>query len=106
MFINRTSRVHAFALPKGGFTVAINALGKTLLTREGQSRVASVERAGQARVFNIITDGSHTYRADGVWALGVGEAESHIDMATWNKIGDTLDMADNLDERKNQQGVM
>ncbi len=89
-FTARNSRVHAYALPAGGFVVAIHALGKTLLTTAGKGKVISVEDAGTATVFNIITNGSHTYRADGIWALGVGEAERHVSMATWNRIGDKL----------------
>lgn len=86
----RNSRVHAFALPAGGFVVAINALGKTIRTDNGTAKVTSIVPDGMARVFNVITDGSHTYRADGVWALGVGEAERTISMHKWNEIGDSL----------------
>jgi hypothetical protein len=89
-FTARNSRVHAFALPAGGFVVAIHALGKTLLTTTGKGKVISVEDAGVETVFNIITNGSHTYRADGIWALGVGEAERCVSMSTWNRIGDKL----------------
>jgi hypothetical protein len=74
-FVSRSSDVHAFALPHGGFVVAIHALGKNIRTKTGTSKVIKVTRDGVARVFNVITDGSHTYRADGIWALGVGEAE-------------------------------
>ncbi len=86
-YVARNSRVHAYALPKGGFVVAIHAYGKTILTADGPSKVVSVKEDGEDTVFNIITNGSHTYRADGVWALGVGEAERHVSMETWNKIG-------------------
>jgi hypothetical protein len=86
----RNSRVHAFALPAGGFVVAIHALGKTLLTTTGTGKVISVEDDGVDTVFNVITNGSHTYRADGIWALGVGEAERYVSMDTWNRIGDGL----------------
>jgi hypothetical protein len=86
----RNSRVHAFALPHGGFVVAIHSLGKTIRTDSGTAKVISVENDGLAKVFNVITDGSHTYRADGVWALGVGEAERTISMQKWNDIGDSL----------------
>lgn len=89
-FISRSSRVHAFAQPIGGFVVAVHAMGKTVLTASGRSRVVAVEWDGEARVYNVITDGSHTYRADGIWALGVGEAERQVPMETWDKIGDRL----------------
>lgn len=82
-FITRNSPTHAFALPKGGFTVAAHSLGKTILTADGPSKVAWVLDGGQDWVFNIITNGSHTYRADGVWALGVGDAERRMGMNEW-----------------------
>ena len=89
-YILRNSLTHAYALPKGGFTVASKSLGKRILTANGPSKVVSVEPAGTAFVFNIITDGSHTYRADGVWALGVGEAERHVGMNVWAKVNHKL----------------
>jgi hypothetical protein len=86
----RTSLTHAYALPKGGFVVAAKSLGKTIYTEEGPSKIVKVEPAGKAWVFNIITNGSHTYRVDGVWSLGVGEAERHVGMNEWAKIGSKL----------------
>lgn len=86
----RNSPVHAFVLPKGGFVVAARSLGKTILTANGPSKVICVEPAGKAWVFNVITDGSHSYRADGVWALGVGDAERSIEMNEWAAIGDRM----------------
>jgi len=89
-FVLLCSRVHAFALPLGGFTVAASCMGKTIVTRDGRRRIVKVEPFGVDEVFNVITDGSHTYRADGLWSLGVGEAERQISMATWDQIGDSL----------------
>lgn len=89
-YVNRISPVHAFVLPRGGFTVAARSLGKTILTAEGPSKVISVEPAGKAWVFNIITNGSHSYCSDGVWALGVGDAERHIGMNEWAEIGNRM----------------
>lgn len=74
-FVTRNSRAHAFALPVGGFVEAIDALGKKIRSSKGASKVVSIEWDGVEEVFSVITDGSHTYRADGVWALGVGKAE-------------------------------
>lgn len=88
--VARNSRTHAYALPVGGFVVAIHALGKTILTAKGRSKVVSVTRDGEAMAYNVITNGSHTYRADGIWALGVGEAERMVDMETWNRVGNHL----------------
>lgn len=84
--VARNSYIHAFALPKGGFTVAAKSLGKTISTSEGPSKVVSVEPAGKAWVFNIITNGSHTYRHDGIWALGVGDGERHVGVNEWLEI--------------------
>lgn len=89
-FVARNSRTHAYALPVGGFVVAIHALGKTILTAKGRSKVIRVTPDGEAIAYNVITDGSHTYRADGIWSLGVGEAERAVDMETWNRVGDRL----------------
>lgn len=91
-FTGRNSRVHAYALPFGGFAVAARCLGKKILTADGASDVIRVRLAGQAKVFNVITDGSHTYRADGIWALGVGEAERAVSMDAWNTIADKLQL--------------
>jgi len=86
----RNSWTHAYALPGGGFTVAARSMGKKLVADRGPARVISVQDGGVARVFNVITGGSHTYRADGVWALGVGEAERYVSMDEWQRIGDQL----------------
>ena len=89
-YILRNSLIHAYALPKGGFTVAAKSLGKRILTATGPSKVVSVEPAGTAFVFNIITDGSHTYRADGVWGLGVGDGERQVGSNVWARINHKL----------------
>jgi len=89
-FVARNSLTHAYALPRGGFTVAARSLGKTILTETGPSRVISVDLDGKDWVFNVITNGSHTYCADGIWALGVGEAERHVGMNEWAKIGSEM----------------
>ena len=69
------SLYHGFVLPKGGFTLSVKALGKTVMTELGPSVVSSVEIGNEETVYDILTDGSHTYQADGVWALGYDEAE-------------------------------
>lgn len=86
----RASRVHAFALPKGGFVVASRCLGKTVVTGGGSGRIVRVARDGVDMVYNVITDGSHTYRADGLWSLGVGEAERATTMEQWNAIAEGM----------------
>lgn len=89
-FVTRNSLIHAFALPKGGFTVAAKSLGKTILTASGPSKVVDIAPAGKAWVFNIITTGSHTYRASGVWALGVGDGERRVSANTWARVNHKL----------------
>lgn len=88
--VTRNSPTHAFALPRGGFAVSAKSQGKRVATDKGESTVISVQPNFVDRVFNIITDGSHTYRADGVWALGVGDAERHVPMEQWARIGGAL----------------
>ena len=86
----RTSPVHAWALPKGGFTVATRANGKVILTKDGAATVLRVTPDGMDTVYNVITDGSHTYLANGVWSLGVGEAERAVSMEKWEEIGERM----------------
>lgn len=90
-FVTRNSRVHAFALPAGGFVVAMHSIDKIVRTAKGAGKLIRVKYDGADVVFNVITNGSHTYRADGVWALGVGEAERQVSMNRWNEIGDGLE---------------
>jgi hypothetical protein len=74
----RNSYSHEFILPFGGFTVASHSIGKTIKTEDGASKVVSIRPDGVGFVYNVITDGSHTYSADGVWALGVGESKQKV----------------------------
>jgi len=71
----RNSETHCYVMRDGGFTLAAESLGKQIRTHDVYSKVVSVEPAGEDDVFDIRTP-SHTYRADGAWALGVGHAES------------------------------
>jgi hypothetical protein len=87
----RCSKVHAMALPKGGFTVAAYSLGKTVLTETGESKIVNIEPDGKDIVFSVVTDGSHTYLAGGVWSLGAGDGEvTRVD--EWDKVGEELAM--------------
>jgi hypothetical protein len=72
----RNSWTHAFASPGDSFTLALESFGMFVMTALGPSRVIRVEPAGVARVFSVLTKGSHSYRADGVWAYGVGHVAS------------------------------
>lgn len=89
-FTIRNSYTHAFALPYGGFTVASRSMGKTVPTEHGISKVVSITPVGVLRVFNVMTDGSHTYMANGIWSVGVGDAERHVSMEEWREIGEKL----------------
>jgi hypothetical protein len=73
MLVN--SFTHCF-VTDGGFTIAAQSFGKSIITATGFSRVISVQEDGWARVFSVETQGTHTYCADGVWAYGVGHIES------------------------------
>ena len=86
----RVSRAHAFALPRGGFVEASDCLGKTVVTGSEGGRIKSVMPDGEDTVYNVITNGSHTYRANGYWSLGVGEAERATSMNEWDKIADAM----------------
>lgn len=72
----RNSLTHCYVMRDDGFTLAIHSQGKQIVTGAGVSKVVSVQEAGIAKVFNVETNGSHSYRADGAWALGVGHIES------------------------------
>ncbi len=89
LFTVRNSPTHAYALPFGGFVVAAKALDTWVLA-EGEdgrteAKVVALRIDGHDEVFNVITNGSHTYCADGIWALG--DAERRIDMETWSRVG-------------------
>jgi hypothetical protein len=89
-YVIRCSPVHAFALPKGGFTVASRSLFKTISTSSGAATVVHIDQDGEDTVYNVITDGSHTYMAEGLWSLGVGDAERLVSMERWGQIGERL----------------
>jgi hypothetical protein len=89
-YLSVSSYSHAFALPVGGFTVASKSLGKVVNTQTGPSKVVSVEPFDKRFVYNVITDGSHTYRSNGVWSVGVGDAERQVSSAVWTRINHKL----------------
>lgn len=70
----RVSRSHSFALPAGGFAEAWAVLGRKIVADKA-AKVVAIRRGGLDVVYNVITDGSHTYRANGLWSLGMGESE-------------------------------
>jgi hypothetical protein len=81
----RNSITHCYVLADGGWTLAVHALDKVVMTHDGPSKVIRVEHDGKDTVFNVLTDGSHTYQADGVWAYGVGHAASDLECAEYLK---------------------
>jgi hypothetical protein len=83
----KNSTTHAYILPRGGFTIAFKCLGRIIHTRLGPSRIVSVESIGRQRVFNIMTNGSHTYCADGAWALGEEMFDPLNGMNEWSAVG-------------------
>lgn len=67
----RCSWSHTFVRVGGGFTVARDAAGTQILFREKPTRVMRVDpQVGRSEVFNLFTDGSHTYCANGFWSMG------------------------------------
>jgi hypothetical protein len=70
------SFTHCYAMRDGGFVIAAQSFDKEINTTLGYSKVTSTVAWGSAKVFSIETQGTHTYRADGVWAYGVGHIES------------------------------
>ncbi len=74
-FKGRSSRSHALMLSTGGFTAAEEADGAEVCGFGGPILITSVKDAGIGPVFNIVTDGGHTYNADGFWALGMSLPE-------------------------------
>lgn len=74
----RVSYAHALARPYGGFVSAVESLGKVVATADGPGRVVSVSKAGVDTVINLITSGSHSYQAGGVWSLGMSQTEREI----------------------------
>lgn len=74
-FITRNSYSHAFASPVGGFVESCDSVGSTVISAIGPTEVISAELDGTDETFNVITNGNHTYQADGVWSVGATEAE-------------------------------
>jgi len=60
------------------FVVAFESLGQKVQTKHGHGHVSSLELCGTGAVFDLQTDGKHSYRADGLWALGVGDIPSDL----------------------------
>lgn len=78
---------HTFIDDNGSFAVSFESLGRMVMTALGSSEVIVVEPRGVKQVFSILTDGSHTYRADGIWALGVRDvvSDAYLDRETTRK---------------------
>jgi hypothetical protein len=71
----RCSEAHSFPMPQGGYTVAAKAQGRMVITMNGAARILNMEPDGEDEVYNVVTDGSHTYRANGIWSLGMDAME-------------------------------
>lgn len=67
---------HAMITPEGSFVIAFESIGRTVITKHGKGRVLGVTFVGRREVFDILTDGNHTYRANGIWAWGVRDVPS------------------------------
>ena len=63
------SNSHTLVLAMGGYTRVREAMGKTVRTVRGFSRVVAIIPAGKRPVYQIFLDGSHDYCSDGLWSL-------------------------------------
>ena len=70
----RCSATHAFRLLNGIVQVS-ESLGETILSDYGWTKVLSVVPVGIGRTYNVITDGSRTFFADGIVGYGASAVE-------------------------------
>lgn len=70
------SSSHAMITPEGDFVIAFESIGRTVVTKHGSGKIIGVTFIGRAMVYDILTDGLHTYRANGIWAWGVRDKKS------------------------------
>lgn len=86
--ILHSSLSHTYISPDNdqGFSVAFESYGQDVVMGDGSgmdcTKIVDVRPCGLREVFSIKSDRSPTYRADGVWALGVGDERSdeYIDL--------------------------
>lgn len=65
---------HTLITPGGGFVIAFESIGRTIQTKHGFGRIVDLKYLGKRTVYDILTDGNHSYQAGGIWAWGVRNA--------------------------------
>jgi hypothetical protein len=65
----KVSADHTFALPYGGYEFAFKSRALNVRVNEEIATVLEVEELGPQTVYVLEIGGSHSYRADGFWAL-------------------------------------
>jgi hypothetical protein len=75
------SSSHTLVTPENGFVAAFEALARIVMSRGGPTKVTRLVFLGKHPVFDILTDGDHSYCANGLWAFGNGHAESDAYLA-------------------------
>lgn len=66
---HRASMEHTLMLEKGGYKFAGNARNTLVKTVDGPEHILHVDPIGKQPVYFLEIDGSHSYCADGFWAL-------------------------------------
>lgn len=66
---HRCSQDHTFALPSGGYEFAFKSNALNVRFKDAIATVLEVEDIGRQVVYVLEIGGSHSYRADGFWAL-------------------------------------
>lgn len=61
-----------------GFVLAFESFGRKIRTNGGWEYVTKVEMLGAGKVFDPRTVAMHSYRANGIWALGTGDKPADV----------------------------
>lgn len=67
---------HALMTPDGGFVIAFESVGAKVVTEHGVAKILGLTFLARGEVYDILTDGSHSYRANGIWGWGVRDDKS------------------------------
>lgn len=65
----KVSAEHTFMLPHGGYEFAFKSTGNSVRVKNEIATVLDVKELGMQDVYVLEIGGSHSYRADGFWAL-------------------------------------
>lgn len=59
---------HTLLRPNGGYVRAMDALGESVKSKAGSTKITSTEAAGVCRVYSIALNGTHTYLSNDFWS--------------------------------------